>query len=207
MSGNGSIDDTVILDAAASVFATKGFSGARVDEIASRAGVNKAMLYYRVGDKKELYRRVVLRGQAAFRGALEDALEASPDGRGALAEILRKISEKVFSDDLMPSIILRELADRGRTLPAEGLEGIRGFMATVRSVVERGIGDGSFRPVDPVALQFCVIGALFTLALSRDLRRELQPAAPGPLTAGDASAALLDLLADGLFEYTKGDRP
>ncbi|MCD6588326.1 MAG: helix-turn-helix transcriptional regulator, partial [Candidatus Fermentibacteraceae bacterium] len=47
-----------ILDAAAEEFAEKGFSGARVDEIARRAGINKAMLYYRIGDKEELYRRV-----------------------------------------------------------------------------------------------------------------------------------------------------
>ncbi|HSN67988.1 MAG TPA: helix-turn-helix domain-containing protein, partial [Thermoanaerobaculia bacterium] len=38
-----------ILTAAAAVFAEVGYAGARVDEIAERAGVNKAMLYYHVG--------------------------------------------------------------------------------------------------------------------------------------------------------------
>ncbi|HVR42592.1 MAG TPA: helix-turn-helix domain-containing protein, partial [Thermoanaerobaculia bacterium] len=41
-----------ILDVAAAVFAEQGFAGARIDEIARRAGVNKAMLYYRVGNKE-----------------------------------------------------------------------------------------------------------------------------------------------------------
>ena len=40
-----------ILDAAANVFSEVGFAGARVDEIAKRAGINKAMIYYRIGDK------------------------------------------------------------------------------------------------------------------------------------------------------------
>ncbi|MBD3278576.1 MAG: TetR family transcriptional regulator, partial [Candidatus Aegiribacteria sp.] len=57
------VDEKAILEAAASVFAEKGWAGARVDAIASEAGLNKAMLYYRVGGKEELYRRVVLRAQ------------------------------------------------------------------------------------------------------------------------------------------------
>lgn len=37
-------------------FAAKGFAGARVDEIASRAGVNKQLLYHHFGNKDDLYR-------------------------------------------------------------------------------------------------------------------------------------------------------
>ena len=48
-----------ILDAASAEFAERGFAGARVDEIAARAGVNKAMLYYRIGDKQTLYNAVL----------------------------------------------------------------------------------------------------------------------------------------------------
>lgn len=45
----------VILQAAEIEFAEKGLSGARVDEIAARAGVNKALLYQYFGNKEELY--------------------------------------------------------------------------------------------------------------------------------------------------------
>ncbi len=43
-----------ILDAAAHEFADKGLAGSRVDSIAKRAGVNKAMIYYAFGGKEEL---------------------------------------------------------------------------------------------------------------------------------------------------------
>ena len=43
-----------ILDAARSEFAEKGFDGARVDEIAKRADVNKALIYYYFKGKDEL---------------------------------------------------------------------------------------------------------------------------------------------------------
>src|SRR6266481_9053137 len=44
-----------ILQAALEEFAHEGPSGARTDEIARRAGVNKALLYYYFKDKEGLY--------------------------------------------------------------------------------------------------------------------------------------------------------
>jgi len=43
-----------ILNAAQSLFAKKGFDGARVDEIARLAGVNKALIYYYFKSKEEI---------------------------------------------------------------------------------------------------------------------------------------------------------
>jgi AcrR family transcriptional regulator len=48
-----------ILDAALHEFAAKGIAGARVDAIAKRAGVNKAMLYYYFESKEGLFREVL----------------------------------------------------------------------------------------------------------------------------------------------------
>ena len=50
-----------ILDAATQVFSEKGFYGARVDEIAVRAGVNKAMLYYYFKNKEKLFEELIKR--------------------------------------------------------------------------------------------------------------------------------------------------
>lgn len=45
---------TRILEAAAAEFAERGFDGARVDVIAKRAGINKALIYYYYKSKEEL---------------------------------------------------------------------------------------------------------------------------------------------------------
>lgn len=199
------IDEKTVLDAAAEVFAREGYSGARIEAIAARAGVNKAMLYYRIGDKRELYRRVVLRGQEGFREALEEAMETSGNAPETLERLLHRISGLAFADSLLPSIILREMAGGGGTLPEEAREGIRGFMKSVRSIVAMGTEEGSFRTIDPVALQFAVIGAVFTLSLTSTLRTELSPAHPGPVTPHEAAAALMDLLSHGIL--AGGGRP
>ncbi|WP_137922499.1 TetR/AcrR family transcriptional regulator [Hydrogenophaga sp. 2FB] len=47
---------TAILAAARTEFSAKGLTGARVNEIAARAGVNKQLIYYYFGSKEDLYR-------------------------------------------------------------------------------------------------------------------------------------------------------
>ena len=63
-----------ILDAALAEFAEKGLAGARVDEIAARAGANKRMLYAHFGSKEALW-LTVLEGAYAAKRAEERALE------------------------------------------------------------------------------------------------------------------------------------
>lgn len=48
-----------ILDAAVEEFAAEGFTGARVDSIAEKAGVNKRMLYHYFGNKQDLFLAII----------------------------------------------------------------------------------------------------------------------------------------------------
>lgn len=60
-----------ILAAALAEFAAKGYAGARVDQIAARAGVNKQLVSYYFGGKQGLYRALGARwraGEAAIAG-------------------------------------------------------------------------------------------------------------------------------------------
>ncbi len=50
--------EKIILDAARSVFSEKGLAGARMQEIADKANINKAMLHYYFRSKDKLFERV-----------------------------------------------------------------------------------------------------------------------------------------------------
>jgi AcrR family transcriptional regulator len=193
------LDEQEILDAAAMEFAEKGFSGARVDEIARRAGMNKAMLYYRVGDKEELYRRVVLRGQKSMHDAMMNAISATSTAPETVSAMLAGVAENATQNRLTPSIILREIAGNGKTLPEEGLQGIRKFMDTIRAMVTMGVEEGTFRNVDPVTLQFLVTGAVFTLTLTAEMRQQLNPDSPGPVTSKQIADTLEDIISHGIL--------
>jgi AcrR family transcriptional regulator len=166
-----------ILAAAGEVFAEQGYAGARVDEIARRAGVNKAMLYYHVGDKAEIYGRVL---DGYFRD-LSDRLVRAVKSDGGPAERLAGL-QTAFADASVahppfPQIMLREIAGGASHLPREVLAGMAGFIATTREVIEDGRAHRVFRrDVDPLATHILVVGGVFLAANGARLFGRLQEA-------------------------------
>jgi len=49
-----------ILSAARKIFTTKGMAGARMQDIANEAGINKALLHYYYRDKEKLFETIFL---------------------------------------------------------------------------------------------------------------------------------------------------
>jgi AcrR family transcriptional regulator len=64
--------------AAREEFAKRGYAGARVKQIASRAGVNKQLLFYYYHSKRGLFQAVLAQCAAELEGAL--ASQAPPSG-------------------------------------------------------------------------------------------------------------------------------
>ncbi|WP_067901307.1 TetR/AcrR family transcriptional regulator [Nocardia vaccinii] len=81
-----------ILDIATAEFADKGYSGARVDDIAQRTHTTKRMIYYYFTDKEGLYRAVLERSYRLIR-ELEQTLDIS--GLEPVAAI-RALAELTF---------------------------------------------------------------------------------------------------------------
>ena len=77
-----------IIDAATDEFAAHGISGARVDEIAAKADVNKRMLYYYFGSKEQLFREILRRKLAERVAETAGSVELSRADRLAERQAL-----------------------------------------------------------------------------------------------------------------------
>lgn len=66
----------LILDAALRTFASNGYDGAAMDEIAAAAGISKAVVYDHVTSKRELYLQLLEAIQSDLERAVEQALDA-----------------------------------------------------------------------------------------------------------------------------------
>ena len=138
-----------ILDAASKVFADEGFAGARVDEIARRAGVNKAMLYYHVGDKTVLYHAVLERNFGRVNAILAAVVELDASPTEQLTALITDLAVLVQQHPEHPRIVLREVAAGAPNLPPEILRQMLMIIASVRSILERGVAAGEFRSNRP----------------------------------------------------------
>jgi AcrR family transcriptional regulator len=68
-----------ILEAATSLFASKGFEGARIDEIAARAEINKAQIYYYFESKEAILEEIFERFMGKINEKLGALAQSFPD--------------------------------------------------------------------------------------------------------------------------------
>lgn len=118
-----------LIEAAGAVFASRGYRGATMREIADRAGANLAAAHYHFGSKQDLYREVsrdyferLEARLAAEGGAVEAGLAASRTKSATLLELLRVrvrtlLESLLDPKDVHATLILRELADPSEALP------------------------------------------------------------------------------------------
>jgi len=163
-----------ILDAASAAFAEHGFAGARVDDIAATAGVNKAMLYYHIGDKQALYNAVLLRNFDRVHAVIDRASAQSGSAPRRLQIIIESIWEFFQHDPEHPRIILREFASGGSTLPDEVLERMLQLLTKVGTVLNEGVAAGQLCPSNPVLTHLTIVGAIVFLSAIAPLRQRVQ---------------------------------
>jgi len=162
-----------ILAAAAEVFATIGYAGARVDDIAERAGINKAMLYYHVGDKERLYATVLTDTIARGFSSIGAATEKAETPSAKLQCILDTMADFGTINPHFVPIMLREIASGGATLPDEMLLRMAGIFRIVAEVLAGGMKEGVFRRTDPLLTHVSLVGSMMFLIASQPIRDRL----------------------------------
>lgn len=160
-----------ILDAAAEVFAEKGFDGARVDELARAAGVNKATLYYQIGDKEALYHAVLERVFRRTADELEAALAGVSDGEERIRRFITVFAEQTGNSRYMSPILLREIASGGKNLPDAAVKQMGRLLGALSDSLEMGLAKGVFRPVNDFMVHMMIVGSLNLYAANEPIRR------------------------------------
>ena len=177
-----------ILSAATAIFAEKGFGGARVDDIAARARINKRMLYHYFGAKEALYQAVLEAAYVGIRSAEADLKLAERDPEEAMRQ-LTAFTWKYFLDHPeFLSLLNTENLLQGRYVRAsKRIIALHSPMiALLRETLQQGVAAGKFRPdIDPVELYISIAAlGFFYLSnrwtLSAIFRRDL--ATPGRLS-------------------------
>lgn len=160
-----------ILEAAMETFAEVGYEGARVDEIAKRAGVNKAMIYYRIGDKKTLYEEVL---HDVFGNTVEIISENIQDDLSPEEKFkiyIANLAKTMEQHPCLPRIMMREVASGWTHFSETVVKDIAGILVIIRTIIDEGVKEGAFIDINPVIVHLMIIGTMLLFNLSVPVRK------------------------------------
>lgn len=198
-----------LLAAGTELFAAHGFDGVSVAAIAEKASVNKAMISYHFGGKRDLYAAIL---GATFQEIVADVerIAASP---GPAPEVLRAIIAAIghaatHRHPHFCTMMLREVLTGGRHMDETVLEQPARVLGAVERVVERGVEEGAFRPVDPLMTHLSLVGSLvFFFATAGFRQRMIRDRLDREPPDGDAYVRhIQDLIIGGLATRRAGSR-
>jgi TetR/AcrR family transcriptional regulator len=151
-----------ILKYASKEFAAKGFAGARVDEIAKRAHVNKQSLYYHFGTKEGLFRAALESGFQLFREHDRNVDIESKPPEQALAEFISFTHDSLHQTHELTLMLADENRHKGKHLNAERVREINApALELMETILTRGARVGRFRSgIDPTQFYISLMSLL-----------------------------------------------
>ena len=158
-----------IVSAAIELFAEKGKHGARMEHIAARAEINKAMLYYYYSSKDNLFQEVLKTiTQKIFQHVFSNVSLAIANDESPMDKVKHIVSAHfdAFSQDInFTKILLHTLANEPHELQSAisslkgnvGGAGIAPIEIFV-SIFEEGVLRKEFRDIDPKQVLISIVG-------------------------------------------------
>jgi TetR/AcrR family transcriptional regulator, cholesterol catabolism regulator len=147
-----------IKGAAARLFQVRGFAGVTIDEIVQEVGVTKGGFYHYFESKGALlyalHAEYVTYSIGCFRRVFATAPTSEAKLRAFVHESFRQIDQ--FQE------YVGVLFDERRALPADKVDDVEGMKAELRhmlkEVIDDGIANGEFRPVNSRATSLAIFG-------------------------------------------------
>jgi len=158
-----------LLAAGAALFGEKGYEAVSIEDVADRAGVNKALISYHFGGKRGLYAEILAHGFREIAARMEAVEAQAPDATAALHGLLQAFDSFRREHPEFPGLFMREVLATGvepRVVPH-----FVAIIRVVRRIAARGEREGVFRRVNPMLLHFGLIGPLVFFASTEPARR------------------------------------
>jgi TetR/AcrR family transcriptional regulator len=139
-----------ILDVAMEEFGLYGIDGARIDHIAHKAKINKAMIYYHFHSKEKLYQAVIENHTQRIGDFLEKTLAEEPDFEAFLLKLAIFFKTIAMEKRGFAPIILREMAGGHKTIKEALARTMtrKELVKKLLKMIQKGVKDGRYRDID-----------------------------------------------------------
>jgi AcrR family transcriptional regulator len=180
-----------LTSAGAELFSERGFDGVPIEDLAARAGVNKALVSYHFGGKRRLYVAILESAFAAMAERLKAIEAEAPSAREALHGYVQAFEQMTRERPGFPTLFMREVLSTG--IKPAVLPHLLEIIGVSRRLAERGAREGLFRRVDPLLMHFGLIGSLVFFFATEPARRKAEAQGRVPFAMPDSKAFLLYL--------------
>ncbi|MGE5479825.1 MAG: TetR/AcrR family transcriptional regulator [Chloroflexota bacterium] len=138
-----------ILRSATDIFFQKGYLGARMQEIADAAGVNKAMLHYYFRSKKDLYEKIISSLLGDLTDSISQAIDIKLDFKEVISVVVEKYIDFLIANPRIPMFILSEIQQNFDMLAPIFLKGFDLLPRNLMELIQREAIKGKIKPVNP----------------------------------------------------------
>ncbi len=181
-----------ILDAALTIFSCKGFHATNVSDVAAQAGVSQGTIYWYFDSKEELFTAAMLSVFADFGQETLASLEACETAAEKLRALGRRMEDFVGRVEGIFIMFLGYWASSPSREEAGRywVDVLVEYKDIIVDIIEEGVRNGEFRPVDAEALVWALMAAYDGLAAYMMLMPDID--------VGRVSQALVETLLAGL---------
>ena len=159
-----------ILEAARRVFTKKGMHGARMQEIADEAGINKSLLHYYFRSKDKLFEAVFWQTFKSFLPRIFEHLNSPVlNLEEKIAAVLHSYFEEFSRQEFLPVFIINEIHQNPDLLSQmSGMTSKIRESHFVREIMEK-VNTGEFRQVDPMQIMVNILSLSIFPILAKPL--------------------------------------
>ncbi|BAX81413.1 TetR/AcrR family transcriptional regulator [Labilibaculum antarcticum] len=163
-----------ILIAARQIFAQKGLAGARMQEIADSAGINKALLHYYYRSKDKLFEQVFEEAFKQIVRPLGAFLADNSELFQKIRNICRLYHEVLIEYPFIPNFVINEInSDPTRILKLLDAEGVLEGMENTALQISEAVKSGIIRSIDSRELILNIISLSVFPFAARPIAQEL----------------------------------
>ncbi len=145
-----------ILEAAAELFAERGYNGTSMTAIAESLGATKPFVYYHFKDKHEILLETCRRGVVRALAALDEAVASGGSSSEQLATACRALAEVTLENRAYVTVYSRDMDRLSEDARAELADLRRRFDRRLAELIEEGCRRGEFAVEAPRVTATCI---------------------------------------------------
>lgn len=148
-----------ILRAAEDIFQIKGYEGARMQEIADHAKINKGLLHYYFRTKNKLFETIFSKAMGKMMIRMGDIMKGDLPFFEKLDAFVDNYMDLLLQNPYLPKFVLSELnRDPERFINATVAKlDVKSRISDYKAGIERAVSSGEVKPVDPKQLLISMI--------------------------------------------------